>query len=84
MFYNIKTKNQGKEGGERKGNVHLIIYIRAREKEKYELKKGDFLLCGGNYFFQTRKKIWQKKGETINLLKNHSASNGKIKKRQKK
>ena len=32
MFYNIKTKNQGKEGGERMESVYLIIYIRAREK----------------------------------------------------
>ena len=61
MFYNIKTENQGKEGGGRKGNVHLIIYIRAREKEKYELKKGDFLLCGGNYFSKRERKFGKKR-----------------------
>ncbi len=48
-------------------SVHLIIYIRAREKEKYELKKGDFLLCGG--FFSKRERKFGKKGRNYKSIK---------------
>ena len=55
MFYNIKTKNQGKEGGERKGNVHLIIYIRAHENGRYE--RGRFFNYRENSFSRQGRKV---------------------------
>ena len=48
MFYNIKTENQGKEGGERIESVHLIIYIRAHENGQYE--RGSFFNYRENSF----------------------------------
>ena len=55
MFYNIKTKNQGKEGGERIESVHLIIYIRARENGRYE--RGRFFNYRENSFSRQGRKV---------------------------
>ena len=48
--------------------VYLIIYIRAREKEKYELKKGGFSSMW-RIFFPNEKENLAKKGRNYKSIK---------------
>ena len=81
MFYNIKTKNQGKKGGERMEWVHLIIYIRAHENGRYE--RGRFFNYRESSFSRQGRKF-SEVGKNTRRRKKESQEGWKAKVRKKK